>query len=202
MSLSQARQPSAHLRGINLPIESSTRITTMVAVLDALAGHVVRRAGLGLHQIHNFSHVKVMMSPHIGPLTTRSITIRGSPHEVGDALIAVGRQIAKCHICPPCCHQANPQNPPPSGGPPSTPRPLHTPGVSTPTTSAGSTTPSIQVPSSSRASALSIHACPPQPQPIPMSSIRQPGPSMPEVLAPCTDISCTGQTRPSGSSRR
>ena len=89
MSLPQARQPSAHLRGTNLSIKSSACVTTTVTVPDALAGHVIRRAGLGLCQIHDFLHMKVMMSPHIGPSTMHSITIRGSPHEVGDALIAV-----------------------------------------------------------------------------------------------------------------
>src|SRR5258708_6008711 len=71
----------------------------------------------GLHQIHDFSHAKVAVSSHVGPSASRAITIRGSPHGVGDALITVRCRIAKCHIRPP--HQRMNRPPPSVQGAPS-----------------------------------------------------------------------------------
>jgi len=59
-------------------------ITVTLAILDAITSHVIGCAGMGLHQIHNFSHVKVAMSSHIGPSALHAITI--------------GHQITKHHI--------------------------------------------------------------------------------------------------------
>ena len=66
------------------------RITVTLAVPDAVASHIIGHAGMGLCQIHDFSHVKVAVSSHVSPSASRAITIRGSPRKVGDALIAVG----------------------------------------------------------------------------------------------------------------
>src|SRR5260221_6663855 len=87
-------------------------ITTTIAIPDMVASHVIGRAGTGLHQIHDFSHTKVNVSPHIGPSASHAITIQGLPHEVGNAIIAVGHQIVKCHIRPPHCAQQAPADPP------------------------------------------------------------------------------------------
>ncbi len=65
-------------------------ITVTLAIPDAVAGHVIGHAGMGLCQIHDFSHVKVTISSHVSPTASCAITIQGSPCEVGDAIIAVG----------------------------------------------------------------------------------------------------------------
>src|SRR5258708_6307217 len=50
-------------------------ITGTLAIPDAITGHVIGHAGMGLHQIHDFSHAKVTMSSHVSPLASRAITI-------------------------------------------------------------------------------------------------------------------------------
>ncbi len=75
----------------SIPSMNKLHITATLAVPDAIAGHIIGCAGMGLRQIHNFSHAKVAVSSHIGPSALCAITIRGSPREVGDALITVGR---------------------------------------------------------------------------------------------------------------
>ena len=94
------RAPSANIRTLSStsPID---RITVTISVPDAVAGHVISRAGTGLCQIHDYSHAKVNMSSHVGPSALRAVTIRGLPREVGDTMIAIGRQIAKRRIRPP-----------------------------------------------------------------------------------------------------
>src|SRR5260221_10376263 len=74
----------------SIPSVNEPHITATLAVPDTVAGHVIGCAGTGLHQIHDFSHMKVAVSSHVGPSASHAITIQGSPCEVGDALIAVG----------------------------------------------------------------------------------------------------------------
>ena len=59
----------------SIPSMNEPRITVTLAVLDAIAGHVIGCAGTGLRQIHDFSHAKVAMSSHVGPLASHAITI-------------------------------------------------------------------------------------------------------------------------------
>src|SRR5258708_8939773 len=106
----------------SIPSVNKPCITPTLAVPDAITSHVIGRAGMGLCQIHDFSHAKVAMSSHIGPSALHAITIQGSPHKVGDALIAVGCQIMKHHIQPPCQH-ANCPTPSVQGGPSDPPNP-------------------------------------------------------------------------------
>src|SRR5258707_8250086 len=82
----------------SIPSVNEPHITATLAVPDAITGHIIGHAGTGLRQIHDFSHAKVAMSSHVSPLASHAITIRGSPHEVGDALITVRCQIVKHHI--------------------------------------------------------------------------------------------------------
>src|SRR5258707_13658601 len=74
----------------SIPSVNEPCITATLAVLDTIASHVIGCAGTGLHQIHDFSHAKVAVSSHVSPSASCAITIRGSPCEVGDALITVG----------------------------------------------------------------------------------------------------------------
>ena len=89
-----------HAPSANICTLSSTlpthRVTATISIPDAVASHVIiSRAGTGLHQIHNYSHVKVNVSSHVGLSASHAITIRGHPQEVGDAMIAIGHWIAK-----------------------------------------------------------------------------------------------------------
>src|SRR5258708_35580438 len=87
-TLASTHRPQQAINSI--PSMNEPHITATLAILDAVAGHIIGRAGTGLRQIHDFSHTKVAMSSHVGPSASHAITIRGSPREVGDALIAVG----------------------------------------------------------------------------------------------------------------
>src|SRR5258708_39925829 len=55
--LASTRRPQQAINSI--PSVNEPRITVTLAVLDAIAGHVIGHAGMGLHQIHDFSHMKV-----------------------------------------------------------------------------------------------------------------------------------------------
>src|SRR5260221_4475550 len=100
----------------SIPSVNELCITATLAVPDAVTSHVIGHAGTGLHQIHDFSHTKVAVSSHIGPSVLHAITIQGSPCKVGDAIIAIGCQIMKHCIRPPCQH-ANCPTPSVQGGP-------------------------------------------------------------------------------------
>src|SRR5271155_5157594 len=82
----------------SIPTPKSTkaaleRTTLTLAILDDQAGHVVGRAGSGLRQIHELSNAKVSLSLQV-TAGQRSITIRGTDREIGDALSAIGKRIA------------------------------------------------------------------------------------------------------------
>ena len=73
----------------SIPSVNEPCITVTLAIPDTITGHVIGCAGMGLRQIHDFSHAKVAVSSHVSPSASRAITIRGSPRKVGDALITV-----------------------------------------------------------------------------------------------------------------
>ena len=70
------------------------KILISLSIPDAQAGHVVGRAGTGLRQIHDLSHAKLSVSPTVVS-GSRAITIRGSDREVGDAISAIGKRLAR-----------------------------------------------------------------------------------------------------------
>src|SRR5258708_2581336 len=74
----------------SIPSMNEPCITVTLAVPDTVTSHIIGHAGTGLCQIHDFSHVKVTVSSHVGPTASHAITIRGSPCKVGDAIIALG----------------------------------------------------------------------------------------------------------------
>ena len=65
-----------------------------LSISDQQIGHVVGRAGTGLRQIHDFSHAKILVAPPPGTSGFRSVTIRGTAREVGDAVSAIGKRLA------------------------------------------------------------------------------------------------------------
>src|SRR5258707_9891267 len=59
----------------SIPSVNEPRITATLAIPDTVASHVIGHAGTGLCQIHDFSHVKVAVSSHVGPAASCAITI-------------------------------------------------------------------------------------------------------------------------------
>jgi hypothetical protein len=73
-------------------VQEKTTLTLIVP--DDQAGHVVGRAGSGLKQIHDISSAKVSVSPTV-TAGFRTVSIRGTDREVGDALAAIGKRLAR-----------------------------------------------------------------------------------------------------------
>src|SRR5258708_1010986 len=59
----------------SIPSVNELHITATLAILDAITGHVIGHAGMGLRQIHDFSHMKVAVSSHVSPSASRASTI-------------------------------------------------------------------------------------------------------------------------------
>jgi len=70
------------------------KTTLSIFIPDDMAGHVVGRAGSGLKQIHDISSAKVSISPTV-TAGFRTVSIRGTDREVGDALSAIGKRMAR-----------------------------------------------------------------------------------------------------------
>ena len=62
--------------------------------MDDQAGHVVGCAGSGLKQVHDISGTKVSVSPTV-TAGFRLVTIRGTNRQVGDALTAISKRLAR-----------------------------------------------------------------------------------------------------------
>src|SRR5258708_2096933 len=177
----------------SIPSVNKLCITATLAILDTITSHVIGHAGMGLHQMHDFSHAKVAMSSHVGPSALCAITIQGSPHEVGDALIAVGCQIVKCRIRPPR-QRVNCPTPSVQGGPsdPPNPTPCLPPsppshGMTHATPRAPATTPTPSSSSIPRTAPHTSIASTPTPTPMQMTSVPTVLPSvssMPAGLMP------------------
>src|SRR6201999_1361879 len=78
-----------------LPKAALEKISVTLSVPDAVAGHVVGRAGAGLRQIHDISHAKVSVGQRQGLSTSRAVAIRGTHREVGDAISVIGKRVAR-----------------------------------------------------------------------------------------------------------
>jgi hypothetical protein len=69
-----------------------------IAIPDGVAGHVIGKGGAGLRQAHDISHAKVSVAPLSGSSDTRVCTIRGSDREIGDALVVIGKRMARRRV--------------------------------------------------------------------------------------------------------
>ena len=70
-----------------------------VAIPDASAAHVVGQGGKGLKQIHDISGARV--SAYVlaeGSREERHVSIRGTDEQIGDALVVLGKRIARKRI--------------------------------------------------------------------------------------------------------
>jgi hypothetical protein len=70
-----------------------------VAIPDASAAHVVGQGGQGLKQIHNISGARVSaFTLASGPCDERLISIRGTDVQIGDALVVLGKRLARKRV--------------------------------------------------------------------------------------------------------
>ena len=83
---------SIHTTTLSKAVQEKT--TTTLSITDDQAGHVVGRAGSGLKQVHDISGAKVSVSPTV-TAGFRLVTIWGTDHQVGDALTAIGKRLAR-----------------------------------------------------------------------------------------------------------
>jgi len=105
----KAKAPTTTTPSTGVPVSSQIRVSTLdkaiakvvqekttlsMFIPDEMAGHVVGRAGSGLKQIHDISSAKVSVSPTVSA-GFRTVSIRGTDREVGDALSAIGKRMAR-----------------------------------------------------------------------------------------------------------
>jgi hypothetical protein len=73
-----------------------------VAIPDASAAHVVRQESQGLKQIHDISGAWVSaFTLASGPCDECFISIRGTDIQISDALVVLGKQLARKRVCYP-----------------------------------------------------------------------------------------------------
>ncbi|KAH9477528.1 hypothetical protein JR316_0009748 [Psilocybe cubensis] len=126
------------------------KIVATLSIADEQAGHVIGRAGTGLRQIHDISHAKISVSPVVTS-GLRAVTIRGTAREVGDALSAIGKRIARRRIRNP--RSKKPKQPPaPTAAPPTlvveppSPTPTSSSTPTTRTSRSGTASPHLPTP--------------------------------------------------------
>ena len=89
--------PPANIGTLSTKAAFEKAVVTL-SIPDEQAGHVVGRAGTGLRQIHDISNAKISVAPPSGSSGLRSVTIRGTAREVGDAISAIGKRLARRRI--------------------------------------------------------------------------------------------------------
>jgi hypothetical protein len=92
------------------PMEGKTdRHLVTVVIPDASAQHVVGQGGKGLKQIHDISGARVnAYSLASGSRDERHIAIRGTDLQIGDALVVLGKRIARKKVRPPKTKKTGP----------------------------------------------------------------------------------------------
>jgi hypothetical protein len=77
---------------------ADTYACTLV-IPDALAGHLVGRGGRGLHQVHDISGARVSaFTSKAGTRDERHVSIRGTETQLGDALVVIGKRLARKRV--------------------------------------------------------------------------------------------------------
>ena len=72
-------------------------LVTVVVPTDA-AAHVVGRSGKGLKQIHNISGARVAAFQVTTSPDERHVTIRGTDEQIGEALVVLGKRLARKRV--------------------------------------------------------------------------------------------------------
>src|SRR6202789_2425278 len=92
------------------PMEGKTdRHLVTVVIPDASAQHVVGQGGKGLKQIHDISGARVR-AYEAGSSDERHISIRGTDLQVGDALVVLGKRLARKKVRPPKAKKTGPSS--------------------------------------------------------------------------------------------
>ena len=97
-----------------------------IAVPDAVVAHLVGKDGRGLRQAHDITGARVRAFHLEGsPAGKRHVAIRGTDQQVGDALVVLGKRIARRRIRTPAAKKKEPATAQPSQAAPATlaPRP-------------------------------------------------------------------------------
>ena len=94
--------PVPHRLAQTFPMEGKTdRHLVTVVIPDASAQHVVGQGGKGLKQIHDISGARVnAFSVASSSNDERHISIRGTDLQIGDALVVLGKRIARKKVRP------------------------------------------------------------------------------------------------------
>jgi hypothetical protein len=83
------------------PMEGKTdRHLVTVVISDASAQHVVGQGGKGLKQIHDISGARVR-AYEAGSSDERHVSIRGTDLQIGNALVVLGKRLARKKVRPP-----------------------------------------------------------------------------------------------------
>ena len=92
------------------PMEGKTdRHLVTVVIPDASAQHVVGQGGKGLKQIHDISGARVnAYSVGSGSVDERYVSIRGTDLQIGDALVVLGKRLARKKVRPPKTKKSGP----------------------------------------------------------------------------------------------
>lgn len=70
-----------------------------VAIPDAAAAHVIGQGGKGLKQVHDISGARISAYTLVeGSCDERHVSIRGTDQQIGDALVVLGKRIARKRI--------------------------------------------------------------------------------------------------------
>jgi hypothetical protein len=78
------------------PMEGKTdRHLVTVVIPDASAQHAIGQGGKGLKQIHDISGARVNAYSVAGSIDERHVSIRGTDLQIGDALVVLGKRIAR-----------------------------------------------------------------------------------------------------------
>jgi hypothetical protein len=89
-----------------------------VVIPDASAQHVVGQGGKGLKQIHDISGARVNAYTLVnGSRDERHVSIRGTDLQVGDALVVLGKRLARKKVRPPKAKKTGPSKDSPSSAP-------------------------------------------------------------------------------------
>src|SRR6202789_4379730 len=92
------------------PMEGKTdRHLVTVVIPDASAQHVVGQGGKGLKQIHDISGARVRAYEG-GSSDERHIAIRGTDLQIGDALVVLGKRLARKKVRPPKAKKTGPSS--------------------------------------------------------------------------------------------
>ncbi|KAF8817214.1 hypothetical protein BYT27DRAFT_7247751 [Phlegmacium glaucopus] len=92
------------------PIEGKTDCHLVTVVIpDSAAQHIISQGGKGLKQVHDISGAQVnAYTLANGPIDECHVSIRGTDLQIGDALVVLGKWIARKKIHPPKLKKIHP----------------------------------------------------------------------------------------------